>query len=54
MQMTSVVTTENLSFRFNGVEILSDITFTLEKGEFLGIVGPNGSGKTTLIRLLLG
>ncbi|OPY03392.1 MAG: High-affinity zinc uptake system ATP-binding protein ZnuC [Syntrophorhabdus sp. PtaB.Bin184] len=54
MQMTSVVTTENLSFRFNGVEILSDIAFTLEKGEFLGIVGPNGSGKTTLIRLLLG
>lgn len=54
MQMTGVVTTENLSFRFNGVEILSDITFALEKGEFLGIVGPNGSGKTTLIRLLLG
>jgi len=54
MQMTDVVRTENLSFRFNGVEILSDITFALEKGEFLGIVGPNGSGKTTLIRLLLG
>ncbi|MDD3846803.1 MAG: metal ABC transporter ATP-binding protein [Syntrophorhabdaceae bacterium] len=54
MQMTGIVTTEKLYFRFNGVEILSDITFTLEKGEFLGIVGPNGSGKTTLIRLLLG
>lgn len=52
--MTGVVTTENLSFRFNGVEILSDVTFALERGEFLGIVGPNGSGKTTLIRLLLG
>lgn len=54
MQMTGIVTTEKLYFRFNGVEILSDITFTLEKGEFLGIVGPNGSGKTTLVRLLLG
>jgi zinc transport system ATP-binding protein len=54
MQMTGVVTTESLSFRFNGVEILSDVTFALERGEFLGIVGPNGSGKTTLIRLLLG
>jgi len=52
--MTDMVRTENLSFRFNSVEILSNITFTLEKGEFLGIVGPNGSGKTTLIRLLLG
>jgi len=54
MQMTGVVTAESLSFRFNGVEILSDVTFALERGEFLGIVGPNGSGKTTLIRLLLG
>jgi zinc transport system ATP-binding protein len=52
--MTEIVRTEGLSFRFNRVEILSDITFALERGEFLGLVGPNGSGKTTLIRLLLG
>jgi len=54
MQMTDIITTDKLSFRFNSIEILSDITFALKKGEFLGIVGPNGSGKTTLIRLLLG
>ncbi|HOC46382.1 MAG: metal ABC transporter ATP-binding protein [Syntrophorhabdaceae bacterium] len=52
--MTDIVTTDRLCFRFNGVEILKDISFTLARGQFLGIVGPNGSGKTTLIKLLLG
>ncbi len=33
---------------------LEDVTFRLEPGEFLGLVGPNGSGKTTLLRALLG
>ncbi|MCK4649037.1 ABC transporter ATP-binding protein [bacterium] len=32
--------------------ILNDISFTLEKGDFLGIIGPNGSGKTTLLRVI--
>ncbi|HOW56054.1 MAG TPA: metal ABC transporter ATP-binding protein [Syntrophorhabdaceae bacterium] len=52
--MNGIVATRDLHFRYNGVEILSDITFNLEKGEFLGIVGPNGSGKTTLVRIILG
>lgn len=34
--------------------VLEDIHFTMNQGEFLGIVGPNGSGKSTLIKLLLG
>ncbi len=54
MQMNEVVATKGLHFQYNGIEILSDITFNLKKGEFLGIVGPNGSGKTTLVRLVLG
>lgn len=44
----------NLTVVLNGKEILSDINLGLDKGRFLGIVGPNGSGKTTLIRVLLG
>lgn len=52
--MMDIVATNRLCFRFNGIEILKDITFDLKRGEFLGIVGPNGSGKTTLIKLLLG
>lgn len=52
--MNDIVATDRLCFGFNGTETLKDITFTLKRGEFLGIVGPNGSGKTTLIKLLLG
>ena len=45
---------ENVSFSYNGVrDNLSDISFTLEKGQTLGIIGPTGSGKTTLISLLM-
>ena len=34
--------------------ILKDISFKIEKGEFIGIVGESGSGKTTFVDLLLG
>ncbi len=37
-----------------GIEILQDISFRLQAGDYLGIVGPNGSGKSTLIKLMLG
>ncbi len=34
--------------------VLQDITFTAERGEFIGIIGPNGAGKSTLLRSLRG
>ncbi len=52
--MPSVIGSENLSFRYNGNEVLSDVSLDIEKGDYVGIVGPNGSGKTTFIRLVLG
>lgn len=45
---------ENLWFYFNKQPVLEGVTFTLDQGDFLGIMGPNGGGKTTLLKLLLG
>jgi ABC-type polysaccharide/polyol phosphate transport system ATPase subunit len=35
-------------------EALTDVTFSVESGEFFGVIGPNGSGKSTLLRILAG
>jgi iron complex transport system ATP-binding protein len=44
----------DLSFSYGARLILQNISFTLERGELLGLLGPNGSGKTTLFRSILG
>jgi iron complex transport system ATP-binding protein len=41
-----------LSFSYGDRAVLSDVSFTLEEGTVLGVVGPNGCGKTTLIKCL--
>ncbi len=43
---------QNLTCGYAKVPVLKNITFQLEKGKVLGVVGPNGSGKTTLIRAI--
>jgi iron complex transport system ATP-binding protein len=40
----------NVSAGYNNLEILKNVSFKIEKGDFTGIIGPNGSGKTTLLR----
>jgi zinc transport system ATP-binding protein len=49
-----IIEIENLRFSYNSIPVLEDISFAVEKGSFVGLVGPNGSGKTTLIKLILG
>jgi zinc transport system ATP-binding protein len=49
-----IVEIKNLNFEYNGETILKDINLTIEKGDYLAIIGPNGGGKTTLIKLILG
>lgn len=51
---TPAIEVERVSYSYEGAEVLMDVTFSLERGEFLGIIGPNGGGKTTLLKLLLG
>ena len=45
---------KNLSFSYGERQILQNISFSVEKGEFLSILGPNGVGKSTLFRCMLG
>lgn len=45
---------KNISFSYEGEEIFSDISFSIDKGDVLCILGPNGTGKTTLIKCLNG
>lgn len=45
---------KNLNFSYNDKQILKNINFSLEKPEFLCLLGPNGSGKTTLLKNICG
>jgi len=45
---------ENISLNFRDKSVLSDVSFSVEKGEFFVIVGPNGAGKTSLLKVLSG
>jgi len=50
----NVVTVENVAYSYNAATAISDVSFYIEQGDYLGIVGPNGSGKSTLIKIILG
>ncbi|MCH7600278.1 MAG: ABC transporter ATP-binding protein [Myxococcales bacterium] len=50
----SAIEARNLSKRYGDVEAVSDLSFTINKGEIVGFLGPNGAGKTTTMRMLTG
>jgi len=54
MQQTTVIATNQLTVHYNASEALHDITCNIEKGDFVGLVGPNGGGKSTLAKAILG
>jgi polar amino acid transport system ATP-binding protein len=47
-----VINVENVQKSFGAIEVLKDISFSVHKGEVLGIIGPSGSGKSTLLRCI--
>jgi branched-chain amino acid transport system ATP-binding protein len=50
----TILQVEKLTKKFGGVVAVWEVSFELQKGELLGIIGPNGSGKTTLVNLITG
>ncbi len=52
MNQPSIIV-ENLYRSYNRVQALSDISFSVNKGEIFGCIGPDGAGKTSLIRILV-
>ncbi len=50
----SLIEVNGITRYFGGLRALYDISFTLEKGEILGLIGPNGAGKTTLFNIIAG
>lgn len=52
--MGKILEVKNLTFLYGETEAFSDLNFSVEKGDFIGLTGPNGAGKTTLVRSILG
>ena len=50
----NIIELKDVSFRYNGGAVLEDVSFSVSKGEYMGIIGPNGGGKTTLLKIILG
>jgi len=52
--MNPILTVKNLCVGYGSIEALHDVSFTVEKGDYVALVGPNGAGKTTLVKTVLG
>lgn len=49
-----VIEVSGLSYAISDNRVLEDLSFVINEGDYVGLLGPNGSGKTTLLKLLLG
>ena len=52
--MPGVIDVQGLSFKYTRTLVLDTISFCVQPGDYVGLIGPNGGGKTTLLKLILG
>lgn len=50
----AIIRVENISKKYKNKTVLEDISFEIQRGEFLSLLGPSGCGKTTILRMLIG
>ena len=53
-KVTEIIRCESISKKFKSKTVLEDVSFTVNRGEFLSLLGPSGCGKTTILRMLIG
>ena len=49
-----IIRCENINKKFKSKTVLEDVSFAVNRGEFLSLLGPSGCGKTTILRMLIG
>ncbi len=50
----AILRVENVSRHFQGLRAVDDVSFSIARGELVGLIGPNGAGKTTLFNVIAG
>ncbi|MFH1078211.1 MAG: ABC transporter ATP-binding protein [Patescibacteria group bacterium] len=54
MKRPSLIRFDDVRFGYGGRPVLEGISFSVDTGQYVGVIGPNGGGKTTLLKLILG
>ncbi len=54
MEHSPLIEVKDISYEYNGNVVLDRVSFAIDKGDYMGIIGPNGGGKTTLLKIIVG